>query len=329
MSIAIASHQRREPLIRLLRELGEQMAGSTELSVGVEIIVVLDGSTDGSREAVESLELPVPVICHWQPNRGLAAARNAALAASRGEIIWFLDDDLAPGPGLVAHHRLEHEAGPAHLLLGPCQPDPSSDAGEAWLDWWAWQFAELTRLGTVDRFDRFTVANLSGPVGVFRAAGGFDESFRDYGMEDCELGYRILSAGTTVRFDPAAIAWHLHLDGERTEIRRERTVARNTVLFARRHPDTLEVLFPAKHQDRATRMLATTRMHSPRALLVVCKLATWLGLDVQLAPRRLRRFSRSMAHTASYAAGIAETAPELLPAVLTGRVDHLPRVLAD
>ena len=85
MSIAIPSHQRREPLIRLLRELGEQMAGSTELSVGVEIIVVLDGSTDGSREAVESLELPVPVICHWQPNRGRAKRRGTPRWLPRGE----------------------------------------------------------------------------------------------------------------------------------------------------------------------------------------------------------------------------------------------------
>ena len=106
MSIAISSFQRREPLVRLMRNLRNELLASPDLSIGLEIVVILDGSTDGSEEAVRALEMPVRVGCHWQENRGLAAARNAGLAASKGEIIWFLDDDLVPGEGVIRRHRL-------------------------------------------------------------------------------------------------------------------------------------------------------------------------------------------------------------------------------
>src|SRR5688500_10707343 len=74
MSIALASSQRRESLLRLLRGLGCQLACSEDLRRDLEVVVVLDGSTDGSRKAVEAEAWSVPVRVYWQPKRGLAAA---------------------------------------------------------------------------------------------------------------------------------------------------------------------------------------------------------------------------------------------------------------
>ncbi len=56
-----------------------------------ELIVVDDGSSDGTREFISGLEAPVRYV--YQENRGPSAARNAGLRAARGEFIAFLDSD--------------------------------------------------------------------------------------------------------------------------------------------------------------------------------------------------------------------------------------------
>jgi glycosyltransferase involved in cell wall biosynthesis len=61
----------------------------------LEIIIVDDGSTDGTASLIPSLGSG---ICYaYQPNQGVAAARNHGLALAQGEVIAFLDaDDLWP-----------------------------------------------------------------------------------------------------------------------------------------------------------------------------------------------------------------------------------------
>ncbi|WP_434309644.1 glycosyltransferase family 2 protein [Hominifimenecus sp. rT4P-3] len=60
-----------------------------------EIVLVDDGSTDGSRHVIEDYKKKYPekIIAVFQENRGVAAARNAGLAASRGEYITWVDSD--------------------------------------------------------------------------------------------------------------------------------------------------------------------------------------------------------------------------------------------
>lgn len=319
MTIAIASFQRCQPLRHLLSAIDEQAASSANDHNDVEIVVVLDGSTDGSSESLAHMKMTVPLRVIWQPNRGLASARNVGLGAAEGDIIWFLDDDLVPGPGLLHRHLADHDMDDEHLLLGPCLPSPEVVASVRWQRWWQDHYDELGRLGRVTRFDHFTAANLSGPARLLRSAGGFDESFVEYGLEDYEFGFRLLAAGVDIRFDPSAVAWHEHTVGEHTAIRRNRSMARNTVRLAQLHPETLEVLFPTGRRGRGMRIVHRLRVRSPRTLLALSALATIVAGH---GSRLLGRYTtpvHDIAVAASYAAGIAETEPALLSRVLTGR----------
>ncbi|HCD99918.1 MAG TPA: family 2 glycosyl transferase, partial [Armatimonadetes bacterium] len=65
-----------------------------------EVVVVDDGSTDGSGEIAESYGERIVLV--RQPNRGLSAARNAGVAASSGEFLTLLDADDVLLPECVA-----------------------------------------------------------------------------------------------------------------------------------------------------------------------------------------------------------------------------------
>ncbi len=67
----------------------------------VEVIVVDDGSTDNSREVISRYgDKIIPI---FSPNRGQASAYNAGFAASRGELLCFLDSDDTFRPNKVEH----------------------------------------------------------------------------------------------------------------------------------------------------------------------------------------------------------------------------------
>jgi glycosyltransferase involved in cell wall biosynthesis len=309
MTVAVASYQRREPLLRLLHELDAQVAATPELGRDLEIVVVLDGSTDGSREAVEAERWNVPVRVHWQANRGLASARNVGLAAAGDGLVWFLDDDLIPSPGLLARHRAAHDEGPPSVVVGPCRIPPEVDAPAPLLDWWDDFYAELERAGRIESFDRFTVANASTPAALIRDAGGFDEGFVTYGLEDYELGVRLLAADVPLRFDAEAVAWHPDIPPLSLLITRQRELGRNAARLVGLHPDTIDLLFPRGSIPRPRRLLRRARLRSPTALLAVSRvaLAGW-RVSRSLHPG-VARHCEHVARAAAHASGVAACDP--------------------
>lgn len=96
--------------------------------VGVEVVIVNDGSTDGTArlaDAIAARDARVRVV--HQPNRGLSAARNAGLDAASGDRVVFLDadDELLPG-GLHALSRAIDD-GAAGAIGGFVMRSPAGD----------------------------------------------------------------------------------------------------------------------------------------------------------------------------------------------------------
>ena len=131
--------------------------------------------------------------------------------------------------------------------------------------WWDEHHATLESVGHVDRFDRFTVANTSGPTSLFRSVGGFDERFVEYGFEDFELGYRLLAADVTILFDGDAIAWHPDVVSRSQMIARNRHVGANSARLVRMHPEAEDSVFP-NEPSPAMSLLRRIHVRRPRAL---------------------------------------------------------------
>jgi len=101
LSVIICSLDRREDLCLTLASLQQQRAEGDW-----EVLVVDNGSADGSPEAAAAMEagFQVPFRLETEPRRGLSFGRNTALELARGESVLFLDDDVNCLPGLVDGH---------------------------------------------------------------------------------------------------------------------------------------------------------------------------------------------------------------------------------
>jgi len=196
MSVVVPCLNGAVTLARLVEALREQrLPDGTEL----EILVVDNGSDDGSRELAERL----PVRLLEQPRRGPAAARNTGLAAARGEVIIFLDVDTRPaGPDFISRHLAALQADPAAGISGGAiSPDPAQRSLVAFAENATALFNWHDRLPP--RPSTFQPSgNMAMPHWIRERVGPMDESL--CWLEDFDWCQRVLQAGCTIRFTPRA-----------------------------------------------------------------------------------------------------------------------------
>jgi glycosyltransferase involved in cell wall biosynthesis len=187
ISVIVPTHNRRALLERKLRALERELGD-------FEIIVVADGCADGTLEFLQNFGTQLNVQVLALPGVGAAAARNAGVQASSGKILLFSDDDVIPRSGWILAHANAHSqknvVAVGRLELPTQLRDGVSFLGPKAL-WW-----------------NATGANSSMSRDLFDRAGGYDESFREYGGEDPDLGFRLLKSGANFVFLDRAVAEH-------------------------------------------------------------------------------------------------------------------------
>lgn len=167
----------------------------------MEIIVVDDGSTDGTRGIAESFA----VRYVHQENAGPAAARNHGARVAQGEIVAFTDSDCVPEPDWVDALVSGFEDGVVAVGGGYDIANGSSPLARMVHEEIVMRHAGFDR--EVDFLGSFNVAYRRS---AFEAVGGFDESFRIASGEDNDLAYRLSDAGGTLRFVADAKVAHYH-----------------------------------------------------------------------------------------------------------------------
>ncbi|HUT57814.1 MAG TPA: glycosyltransferase, partial [Phycisphaerae bacterium] len=207
-----------------------------------EVIVVVDGSQDGTGEALRAFRPEFPLRIIEQQNLGQARARNAGAAHAKGEVILFLDDDMEAHPRLLQEHRQSHDQG-AEVAQGhvPVHPDAPVNIVTKALDSWVNEIAHRQSApGYKPNYNDFIGGQTSIRRSLFEAMGGFDERFTaggSYGNEDAELGYRLIRSGRKITFNAEAISrQRCRVDAE-TFLKRARQLGQADVALVRKHPE--------------------------------------------------------------------------------------------
>lgn len=158
-----------------------------------ELVVVNDGSTDGSGEiaARYAARFPSRVRVVDQPNAGLPAARNTALNAGRGDYFALLDADDAWHPDHLAQAMDAFDADPDLGLVHSNIRRIDADGRQLGVPARRWQPG-------IDAYRALALReeHVSCPTAVFsreavRQVGGFDLQFTHLGCEDRDLWLRI------------------------------------------------------------------------------------------------------------------------------------------
>jgi len=123
ISVIICTYNRATLLARALMAFQDQ-----EHPPRAEIVVVDNNSSDDTADAVrrcsKDLQFVLPVAYFHEPEQGLSRARNAGIAAARGDILAFLDDDAVPSPGWLAAIADAFATHPdAAAAGGPIEPE--------------------------------------------------------------------------------------------------------------------------------------------------------------------------------------------------------------
>jgi GT2 family glycosyltransferase len=204
LSVVVISWNQREALKRLMTPLLNQDFPAAQY----EIVVVDDGSSDGTREWLKDMhDVRVKAIL-GEKDRGRAASRNAGIRAARFEIIVMLDGDHTVERDFLVRHAARHKEQRCAVV------------GKS-------QFANCDGYRAINTYLNeggaaklppdaplpgryFLTRNCSVPRDILESIGYFDERFTSWGGEDLDLGVKLDEAGVPIYGEPRALAWHHH-----------------------------------------------------------------------------------------------------------------------
>jgi glycosyltransferase involved in cell wall biosynthesis len=152
----------------------------------IEVVVVDDASTDGCADVTR--DSPATLVRH-RVNRGVSAARNTGVGASHGEVLFFLDSDVALAPDAVAAAVRELREHPeCGCVFGGYDKQPLF--GHGWVERYRILHVHFALRRVAGPAETALFALAAVPRAVFERVGPFDERLRS--AEDDDYSERLL-----------------------------------------------------------------------------------------------------------------------------------------
>ena len=225
LSVILPSHNGEDTLPACLRALGKVRRPEG----GAEFILVDNRSTDDTGRLLRDAAATLPGTVLSEPRPGKSHALNTAIAAARGDLLVFTDDDVLPDPDWLVAFAEAAEAHPdVGIFAGQIRPCWGADAPG-----WLATLADRGLVGGCTPADQ-----TAGPYSEHRVKGanmmvrasllrgrGFDTGRVNFvgggaatGGEDSKLVHDLVAAGERVRYVPGARLRHI-LQPEETTLR--------------------------------------------------------------------------------------------------------------
>jgi glycosyltransferase involved in cell wall biosynthesis len=235
-SVVIPTYNRKPILEKCLKALEMQKLSASTSVEDYEVVVVDDGSTDGTLQWLEECKNEFPHVQVFEQNhQGPSAARNLGVLQAKGDTIIFIDSDLVVTEIFLQSH--------ADALVGG-QNKVGSDK--------FFTYGAVINTANFENptsepykitdFSRafFATGNVAIPKHWLEEAGLFDTGFQLYGWEDLELGVRLKNLGLVLIKCPQAVGYHWHpafsIEEIPSLIDKEFQRGKMGVLFYQKHP---------------------------------------------------------------------------------------------
>lgn len=224
VSIVVVTYRNRDYVLACLRSIAEHVA------ISHEVVVVDDGSDDGTAAAVQEQHPEVRLVAKSR-NEGLVAGRNTALDHIRGRLVLMLDADTEVRPHAVERLAAVLDERPEVGLVGPKLVYPSGDL-QLSCRRYPPLLLPILRRGPYARLNREPAAHrrhlmmdfdhrsqrpvvwLAGAAQMWRAdlprrIGLYDRRVSSFGGEDLDWSLRVWAAGLQVLYVPDAEIVHV------------------------------------------------------------------------------------------------------------------------
>lgn len=158
----------------------------------LEIIVVDDGSDDGSPDLLRQCEGEHVRLIVLPHNMGRSTARNTGAELARGEFLVFIDCDCRPSDAYFLASHLQQLHSGCLATYGPV----TGDGRGFWSRYQSDASARRARQHSQGSIFAGSSQNFAVQASAFRQTGGFDIRYATYGFEDRDLFVRLSRAGT-------------------------------------------------------------------------------------------------------------------------------------